>query len=157
VLPRLLCITSPVTHPTRQTHPSPAPALQLPIQALQRSPRSHAEPSAPCPRLLLRHSTHVAHHSTKILQFSMRHHCGCTIVIQTDPKNAEYLVVEGARKKVRAGNPQPAPHPPSTLRSGSHDGTAKRCCSGPCPAPQQRLCPRAAVRVRGGPVRLHTC
>ncbi|KAG2494127.1 hypothetical protein HYH03_007765 [Edaphochlamys debaryana] len=39
------------------------------------------------------------YHSTKILQFSMRHHCGCIITIQTDPKNAEYLVVEGARKK----------------------------------------------------------
>eukprot|EP00798_Chlamydomonas_sp_ICE-L_P024621 gene24621-10242_t len=37
--------------------------------------------------------------STKIWQFSMTHHCGCKIVIQTDPKNAEYLVVEGARKK----------------------------------------------------------
>ncbi|PNW86325.1 hypothetical protein CHLRE_02g082050v5 [Chlamydomonas reinhardtii] len=40
------------------------------------------------------------YHSTKILQFSMTHHCGCTICIQTDPKNAEYIVVEGARKKV---------------------------------------------------------
>ncbi len=40
------------------------------------------------------------YYSTKILQFSMTHHCGCKITIQTDPKNAEYLVVEGARKKV---------------------------------------------------------
>lgn len=30
----------------------------------------------------------------------MRHHCGCKITIQTDPKNAEYLVTEGARRKV---------------------------------------------------------
>ncbi len=41
------------------------------------------------------------YHSTKILQFSMRHHCGCLITIQTDPKRAEYIVVEGAKKKVR--------------------------------------------------------
>ena len=40
------------------------------------------------------------YHSTKILQFSMRHHCGSIIVIETDPKNAEYIVKEGARKKV---------------------------------------------------------
>jgi hypothetical protein len=40
------------------------------------------------------------YHSTRIWQFSMRHHCGCIITIQTDPKKAEYLVVEGARKKV---------------------------------------------------------
>ncbi|GFR49466.1 hypothetical protein Agub_g11526 [Astrephomene gubernaculifera] len=39
------------------------------------------------------------YHSTKVLQFCMTHHCGCRITIQTDPKNAEYLVVEGARKK----------------------------------------------------------
>lgn len=37
--------------------------------------------------------------STKIWSFSMRHHCGCKIVIQTDPKNAEYVITEGARKK----------------------------------------------------------
>jgi hypothetical protein len=40
------------------------------------------------------------YHSTKILSFSMRHHCGSIIVIETDPKNAEYIVKEGARKKV---------------------------------------------------------
>lgn len=40
------------------------------------------------------------YHSTRIWQFSMRHHCGCIITIQTDPKRAEYIVVEGARKKV---------------------------------------------------------
>ncbi|GLI59751.1 hypothetical protein VaNZ11_001701 [Volvox africanus] len=39
------------------------------------------------------------YHSTKVLQFAMTHHCGCKITIQTDPKRAEYLVVEGARKK----------------------------------------------------------
>ena len=43
-----------------------------------------------------------AYFSTKILEFSMRHHCGSNIVIRTDPKNAEYLVTEGARKKVSA-------------------------------------------------------
>ncbi|EFJ45218.1 hypothetical protein VOLCADRAFT_106033 [Volvox carteri f. nagariensis] len=40
------------------------------------------------------------YYSTKILQFTMTHHCGCKITIQTDPKRAEYLVVEGARKKL---------------------------------------------------------
>ena len=40
--------------------------------------------------------------STKIWQFGMRHHCGSHIVIQSDPKNAKYVVVEGAREKVRA-------------------------------------------------------
>mmetsp|Transcript_31132 Transcript_31132/g.69199 ORF Transcript_31132/g.69199 Transcript_31132/m.69199 type:complete len:447 (-) Transcript_31132:278-1618(-) len=39
------------------------------------------------------------YHSTKIWEFSMRHHCGSRIVITTDPKNAQYIVVEGARKK----------------------------------------------------------
>ncbi|MEW5297728.1 MAG: hypothetical protein WDW38_006908 [Sanguina aurantia] len=38
--------------------------------------------------------------STKIWKFSMRHHCGCKISIQTDPKNAAYVITEGARKKV---------------------------------------------------------
>lgn len=40
------------------------------------------------------------YHSTKVLQFTMTHHCGCKITIQTDPKNAEYIVVEGAQRKV---------------------------------------------------------
>ncbi|KAF5831661.1 hypothetical protein DUNSADRAFT_12765 [Dunaliella salina] len=40
------------------------------------------------------------YHSTKIWQFAMRHHCGCIITIQTDPKRTEYIVVEGAKKKV---------------------------------------------------------
>lgn len=40
------------------------------------------------------------YHSTKVLQFTMAHHCGCKMTIQTDPKNAEYLVIEGARRKV---------------------------------------------------------
>ncbi len=43
-----------------------------------------------------------AYHSTKIWEFRMRHHCGSCIVIVTDPKNSKYLVVEGAREKVRA-------------------------------------------------------
>jgi coiled-coil domain-containing protein 130 len=41
-----------------------------------------------------------SYYSTKILAFSMRHHCGCTIVIQTDPKNTEYVCMEGARRKI---------------------------------------------------------
>eukprot|EP00882_Tetradesmus_deserticola_P008306 GHRQ01008756.1.p1 GENE.GHRQ01008756.1~~GHRQ01008756.1.p1 ORF type:complete len:304 (+),score=118.81 GHRQ01008756.1:74-913(+) len=41
-----------------------------------------------------------SYHSTKVLAFTMRHHCGCKITIQTDPKNAEYLVTDGARRKV---------------------------------------------------------
>jgi hypothetical protein len=32
----------------------------------------------------------------------MRHHCGCKITIQTDPKNAEYLVTDGARRKIES-------------------------------------------------------
>lgn len=40
------------------------------------------------------------YHSTKIWAFTMRHHCGCKITIQTDPKNAEYLVTDGARRKI---------------------------------------------------------
>lgn len=38
--------------------------------------------------------------STKIWSFTMRHHCGCKITITTDPKNAEYIVTDGARRKV---------------------------------------------------------
>jgi coiled-coil domain-containing protein 130 len=40
------------------------------------------------------------YYSTKIWQFAMRHHCGCIITIQTDPKRTEYICVEGAKKKV---------------------------------------------------------
>ncbi len=43
-----------------------------------------------------------SYHSTKIWAFSMRHHCGSRITITTDPKNAEYVVTEGAQRKVRA-------------------------------------------------------
>jgi coiled-coil domain-containing protein 130 len=39
------------------------------------------------------------YYSTKILEFSMRHICGCTIVITTDPKACEYIVTSGAVKK----------------------------------------------------------
>ncbi|KAF8073093.1 NPF8.3 [Scenedesmus sp. PABB004] len=42
------------------------------------------------------------YHSTKVLAFTMRHHCGCRITITTDPKNAEYVVTAGARRKVEA-------------------------------------------------------
>lgn len=41
-----------------------------------------------------------SYHSTKIWAFTMRHHCGCKITIQTDPKTAEYLVTDGARRKI---------------------------------------------------------
>eukprot|EP00878_Enallax_costatus_P017339 GHUV01018211.1.p1 GENE.GHUV01018211.1~~GHUV01018211.1.p1 ORF type:complete len:329 (+),score=119.30 GHUV01018211.1:768-1754(+) len=41
-----------------------------------------------------------AYHSTKIWAFTMRHHCGCKITIQTDPQNAEYIVTDGARRKI---------------------------------------------------------
>jgi coiled-coil domain-containing protein 130 len=40
--------------------------------------------------------------SSRIWSFTMRHHCGCKIVVRTDPKLTEYVVEEGARRKVRA-------------------------------------------------------
>ena len=43
-----------------------------------------------------------SYHSTKIWEFRMRHHCGCQFVIVTDPKNSKYVVVEGAREKVKS-------------------------------------------------------
>jgi hypothetical protein len=43
-----------------------------------------------------------SYHSTKVWAFTMRHHCGCKITIQTDPKNAEYLVTDGARRKIES-------------------------------------------------------
>jgi coiled-coil domain-containing protein 130 len=46
--------------------------------------------------------------STKILAFTMRHHCGCKIVIQTDPKNCEYVCMEGVRRKVETYTAQDA-------------------------------------------------
>lgn len=42
------------------------------------------------------------YHSTKIWSFSMRSPCCQTrIEVQTDPKNCEYQIVAGARRKVR--------------------------------------------------------
>lgn len=38
----------------------------------------------------------------------MRHHCGCKITITTDPKNAEYLVTDGARRKIETYDPDDA-------------------------------------------------
>lgn len=38
----------------------------------------------------------------------MRHHCGSRIVIETDPRNAEYVVKDGARKKVEDYDPADA-------------------------------------------------
>ncbi len=49
-----------------------------------------------------------SYHSTKIWEFAMRHHCGSRIVITTDPKNAEYLVTAGARRKVESYDPSDA-------------------------------------------------
>ena len=48
------------------------------------------------------------YYSTKIWSFGMRHHCGCGIVIQTDPKNCEYVCVEGVRRKVETYTAQDA-------------------------------------------------
>jgi coiled-coil domain-containing protein 130 len=53
--------------------------------------------------LLLVYTAQVgSYHSTKVWAFTMRHHCGCKITIQTDPKNAEYLVTDGARRKIES-------------------------------------------------------
>lgn len=43
-----------------------------------------------------------AYYSTKIWSFAMRHHCGCRIVIRTDPQGCDYVVAEGARRKVES-------------------------------------------------------
>lgn len=37
--------------------------------------------------------------STKIWSFTMRHHCGCEIEIITDPKNTQYIIERGAKRK----------------------------------------------------------
>jgi hypothetical protein len=50
--------------------------------------------------------SHVGdYHSTKIWSFVMRSPC-CQhkIEIRTDPKNCDYAIAEGARRKVRGGN-----------------------------------------------------
>jgi coiled-coil domain-containing protein 130 len=41
--------------------------------------------------------------STRIWSFTMRHHCGCCIVVRTDPKTCEYIVESGAKRKVCTG------------------------------------------------------
>lgn len=46
--------------------------------------------------------------STKVWSFTMRHHCGCKITITTDPKNAEYIVTAGARRKIETYDPDDA-------------------------------------------------
>lgn len=43
------------------------------------------------------------YHSTKVWSFTMKHHCGCKIVVRTDPKSCEYILEAGAHRKV--GNP----------------------------------------------------
>jgi coiled-coil domain-containing protein 130 len=61
-----------------------------------------------------------SYHSTKVWAFTMRHHCGCKITIQTDPKNAEYLVTDGARRKIEtydAGDAQTIEIPDANERA----------------------------------------
>lgn len=38
--------------------------------------------------------------STKIWSFTMHHHCGCRIIVRTDPKSCEYNLEAGAKRKV---------------------------------------------------------
>lgn len=38
--------------------------------------------------------------TSKIWSFSMKHHCGCRIEIHTNPKENEYVIVEGVKKKM---------------------------------------------------------
>lgn len=49
------------------------------------------------------------YYSTKIWEFSMKAAC-CKheIVIQTDPKNCEYVIIKGARKKIEEYDPEDA-------------------------------------------------
>nr|CAH8869304.1 unnamed protein product [Trichobilharzia regenti] len=47
------------------------------------------------------------YHSTPIYQFTMPCHlCAGTIIMQTDPKNFQYLILEGARRKVQQWDPK---------------------------------------------------
>ncbi|KAJ3306930.1 hypothetical protein HDV03_003253 [Kappamyces sp. JEL0829] len=49
------------------------------------------------------------YHSTPIFTFRMKCHlCPSFIVIQTDPKNAEYVILEGARKRIETFDPTDA-------------------------------------------------
>ena len=41
------------------------------------------------------------YHSTKVWAFTMRHHCGCKIVVRTDPKACDFMLDAGAKRKVR--------------------------------------------------------
>jgi coiled-coil domain-containing protein 130 len=50
-----------------------------------------------------------SYHSTKVWRFEMQHHCGSLIVVQTDPANADYVVVSGARRRASAGRAALAP------------------------------------------------
>jgi len=43
------------------------------------------------------------YHSTAIWSFTMSHHCGSVIVVQTDPARADYAVVSGARRRAAPG------------------------------------------------------
>ncbi|CAH8577481.1 unnamed protein product [Schistosoma turkestanicum] len=48
-----------------------------------------------------------SYHSTPIYQFSMPCHlCAGTIIMQTDPKNFQYIILEGARRKVQKWDPE---------------------------------------------------
>jgi hypothetical protein len=54
----------------------------------------------------------------------MRHHCGCKITITTDPKNAEYLVTEGARRKIETYDAEDAQVGRSTVLAADSLRTA---------------------------------
>ena len=38
--------------------------------------------------------------STKVWRFTMRHHCGQSIIIRTDPRFGDYVIQDGATRKV---------------------------------------------------------
>lgn len=46
------------------------------------------------------------YHSTKVWRFEMTHHCGSAIVVRTDPANADYAIVSGARRRAAPGRAQ---------------------------------------------------
>lgn len=47
------------------------------------------------------------YHSTPIYKFTMPCHlCAGTIVIQTDPQNFDYVILEGARRKNQKWDPE---------------------------------------------------
>lgn len=103
---------------------------------------SRKQQTADTPPLLLtpRHAAQVGtYFSTKVWSFTMRHHCGCKITITTDPKNAEYLVTDGARRKIETYDPDDAQVRVGGGRLGSGPGQRlSSCCSSPAVHP---VCP----------------